>query len=107
MAQKVTTVDDFDGTSPAETVKFHVNGTEYSIDLSKENQTELEAILSEFEDKMDRYLKVARSSRRTPSAADTKAVREWALDNGMDVKPKGRISKEIIDAYEARDRRKK
>ena len=44
------------------------------------------------------------SSRRSPE--DTKAVRAWALENGYEVADRGRIAKEILDAYRDRKNRK-
>ena len=36
-----------------------------------------------------------------PEGVDPKAVRAWALDNGYEVKGRGRIAAEVIDAYVA------
>ena len=107
MAQRVTLVDDLDNESPAKTVTFSVRDKSYEIDLGEANRTELESILSDFEDKMTKFIEVARTAGKSQSTVDTKAVRAWALENGYDVKPKGRIHKDVVEAYENRNKRTK
>lgn len=112
MATISTIADDFDGSTPAETVRFFVSGKEYAIDLNEEHRGQLQEVLAEFEDKMAPYVAKARAvsksgagktSKPTPSY-DAKAVRAWAADNGYEVGDRGRIPLEIITAYEDRQR---
>ncbi|MCT1812512.1 Lsr2 family protein [Micrococcus luteus] len=112
MATISTIADDFDGSTPAETVRFFVSGKEYAIDLNDERRAQLEEVLSEFGDKMDSYVAKARAvskpgSDKTSKAApsyNAKAVRAWAADNGYEVSDRGRIPLEILTAYESRQR---
>ena len=112
MATISTIADDFDGSTPAETVRFFVSGKEYAIDLNEEHRGELQKVLAEFEDKMDSYVTKARAvgkarTGKTSKAAasyDAKAVRAWAADNEYEVADRGRIPLEILTAYEDRQR---
>ena len=45
--------------------------------------------------------KAARKTTGKTSPADTKAIREWARDNGYDVSDRGRIPADVADAYAA------
>lgn len=113
MAIIFTVADDFDGSTPAETVRFSVAGRDYEIDLSEQNRAELDAVLADFETAMKKYTDVARSAGRasTPSKAsssssvDASKVRLWAVDNGFDVKDRGRIPAEVMDAYRNRGKK--
>lgn len=112
MATISTIADDFDGSTPAETVTFFVSGKEYAIDLNEERQAQLQEALADFEGKMSSYVAKARSVSRsgagkTSKAApsyDAKAVRSWAVDNGYEVADRGRIPLKVLTAYENRQR---
>jgi hypothetical protein len=117
MAQKVRVevLDDLDGSEAAETVAFTLDGVSYEIDLSAENA---EALRGEFE----RYMQAARrvggrrartalghaaaagnrssEARQGNSREYNQAVREWAAANGHEVAERGRLSNELISAYE-------
>lgn len=95
--------DDLDGSKADETINFSVDGTEYEIDLNSEHANELRSTLS-------RYTNVARKTsggRGRParkSAAiglDSKAIRLWAIDNGLQVNTRGRIQADIVEKYQA------
>jgi hypothetical protein len=103
MAKKtvVLLVDDIDGSEAVETVSFAIDGIEYEIDLNESHANELR-------DAMKRYLSAARKSggrgrlaRRSAGDTDTKAVREWAKQNGIQVSSRGRIPAEVMDKYKA------
>jgi hypothetical protein len=101
MAQKVQVVllDDIDGGSADETLKFSFEGASYEIDLSTAHATELRASLAP-------WLKAARKvSGRTVGRAvansDTSKIRAWAKSTGLGVSERGRISAEIRAAYTA------
>src|SRR5262245_42144683 len=112
MARKVEVhlIDDVDGGVADETVKFGLDGSLYEIDLSKKNARTLRGALEG----------VVRWARRAPRAAvagatprargrgparggreQNQAIREWALRKGLDVSPRGRISRSVIEQYEA------
>ena len=120
MATISTIADDFDGSTPAETVYFAVSGKEYAIDLNEEHRAELEEVLDAFAEQIPRYTDAGRpmgkatsprTSTRSGSAGrksgtDTKAVRAWAQENGYEVGDRGRIPAEIIEAYTNRSGKK-
>ena len=104
---EVTQFDDIDGsTGDVRTVPIAVDGQQVEVDLSSANVDKLMAAI-------EPYLSAGRkvsggntSSRRRRTAApakstDTQAIREWAQANGYEVNTRGRIKKEIVDAYEA------
>lgn len=101
MAQKVQVVlvDDIDGGSADETVKFSIDGASYEIDLSSSNASELRAAVAP-------WLKAARkvsgrSVSRGRGANDTSKVRAWAKANGFAVSERGRISADVRAAFNA------
>lgn len=110
MATISTIADDFDGSTPAERRTFAFAGKDYAIDLSDENNEKLEAIFSELGDKLAPYLEKARplgkppraSSKPSRSSYDAAAVREWATAQGLEVSDRGRISRDVLEAYESR-----
>ncbi|MFC8181672.1 Lsr2 family protein [Rhodococcus sp. NPDC057297] len=122
MAKRVFTelVDDIDGSiindESGETIEFAVSGVEYSIDLKSKNATE-------FHRKLDYYIehatRVGGRKRRASSAAksstasqsnsaaakrdpaQTRAIRQWASDQGYEINDRGRIPADIVDAFDA------
>ena len=46
MATISTIADDFDGSTPAETVTFFVSGQKYAIDLNEEHQAQFQDVLA-------------------------------------------------------------
>lgn len=110
MARKVEVhlIDDLDGSKAEESVKFSLDGVNYEIDLSKKNAAKLRTGL-------DPYLKAAQKIGRAQSVRtgargrgaarsdreQNQAIREWAQRKGLDVSPRGRISRSIIEQYEA------
>lgn len=93
MARKVevSLVDDLDGTSATDTVRFGLDGLHYEVDLSPEHAEELRAALQP-------YIKAGR--RATPySAEDAAEIRAWAQKKGFDVSDRGRLNQDVILAY--------
>jgi Lsr2 len=112
MARKVEVqlIDDIDGGKADETVKFGLDGTAYEIDLNKKNAKELRSTLERFAQAARRLGRVQNSSGpgrgrgRGPARSDreqNQAIREWAQRKGLDVSARGRISRAIIEQYEA------
>src|SRR3954468_16583678 len=109
MAQHVVLIDDLDGSEAAETITYTVNGQDYEIDLSEENA-------QRFYDAFGQYIENSRRvDRQTPTRRgrgdgrkrsggsgrdDISQIRQWAEANGHEVSARGRIKKEIIDAYD-------
>ena len=99
MATKTVTetICDLDGTVPAtETIVFGLNGKSYTIDLS-------EAYAQGLRDAFAPYIAVARGPRPAPVKRlyDPAAVRRWAISQGAEVSARGRVSAELIAAYQA------
>jgi hypothetical protein len=109
MAKQVLTqlVDDLDG-GPADYADFTfaLDGKTYEIDLSKENVIRLEGLLDEFIVAARRVRKQGPAKQPTrPASRDreqTRAVREWARRNGLEVADRGRIPASVVEAYENR-----
>lgn len=115
MAKKVTVtlIDDVDGEAVAdETVEFGLDGVSYEIDLSEDNA---ELLREQFQSWIDSARRVSGRRRVKPAAAtatatatkarvpvdreQSAAIREWARRNGHKVSARGRISAEVIEAY--------
>lgn len=105
-------IDDLDGGEAAESVDFGFDGTQYQIDLSTENAGKLREALAAY---IAAGARVGRSSgtwrpgitpgTRRGSRVDNKAIREWAGKNGHELSERGRIPKDIVEAYtEAQER---
>jgi hypothetical protein len=108
MAKKVDTylVDDLDGSRPAETVIFGINGTEYEIDLAEHNARE-------FFDKLDCYIKAGRPLERRRGRGGPRgrrshqrhqklqAARVWLRERGHEISDRGRIPRRLLDEFEA------
>jgi hypothetical protein len=109
MAQKVTVelVDDVDGTASDDitTVSFALDGVSYEIDLSGRNAKKLR---NTFADVVAAGRRVGgRVKRHTaptvrPAAnrEQTKAIRDWARQNGFDLAERGRIPATVLAAFD-------
>lgn len=107
MAQRVEVrlTDDLDGTEIAdgkgETVRFGLDGKEFEIDLTAKNATSLRKAMKPYLDAGRKTGESTKRSRTTRVGPDPKTVKEWARANGYDVKERGRVSKDVIEAFEA------
>ncbi|MDD7942879.1 Lsr2 family protein [Actinomycetospora lutea] len=122
MAQRtvVTLLDDLDQSPADETVEFGLDGVTYQIDLSEEHAAALRDALGEYIEHARRTGGRRRAStggssgRRPPTGGDrgngaggrapvdreqNQAIREWARKQGMTVSDRGRIPREVTDAY--------
>lgn len=90
-----------EGGSP--TLYFSFDGTSYEIDLTDEEK-------AAFKDAIAPYLGHARgvrgaakraTDRSTASGPDPKAVRAWAVEQGLDVPSRGRIPASLVQEYQA------
>ena len=109
MAQKVQTilVDDIEGTEITDgghTVEFAIDGVSYEIDLNDKNAAKMRETF-QFYTAHGRRTGGRRQTGSGPKARTDKtklnAIRRWARENGYQVSDRGRIKKEIVDAYEA------
>lgn len=112
MAQKtiVQLIDDLDGSTSGdiESVQFSLDGVNYEIDLNEDNAASLRSELERFigaarrtGGRVRRNVPGAGKSGDVRSREETKAIRDWAKANGHDVSERGRLSSNIVEAYEA------
>jgi hypothetical protein len=109
MAQirEVKLIDDLDGGSADETVQFRVDGKDYEIDLSDTNA-------KEFRDAFAPYVAAARrltgkqrpvqpagTGRARVDREQTRAIREWARNNGHEISDRGRIPEKVLILFRA------
>ena len=111
MAKTVITqiTDDLDGSSGAETVTFGYRGTNYEIDLGRRNASAFDKTMRPYVDAA-RKVTTARGGRRgssdgrrtsrRSSAGQLASIREWARAEGYSVSDRGRISANVMEAYE-------
>jgi hypothetical protein len=116
MAQKVQVilVDDVDGGEANETVSFALDGVSYEIDVSDANAGKLRDSLAPWVGHARRVGGRSGGSSggtrarsgggsgrsRGNSKHDLSDVRSWARENGFQVSDRGRVSSEVIAAYE-------
>ncbi|QJY50003.1 histone-like nucleoid-structuring protein Lsr2 [Pseudonocardia broussonetiae] len=113
MAKQVveTLVDDLDGSEAAETVSFAIDGRQFEIDLSAAHASELRDVVAPFVGAARRagggpgrrsYQRASsRSAER--SKEENAAIRAWAMQNGLEVSERGRLSSAVLTAYENRE----
>ena len=110
MAQVTTVrlVDDLDGGEADQSISFTLDGRALEIDLSSENAGKLREIFAPYIAAARRGDgRPARTHPRTATASTapreaTVLIREWAAANGLTVAARGRISAEVLQAYESR-----
>src|SRR3954465_5023664 len=102
---QVVLIDDLTGDLADTTVKFALGKTEYEIDLSNENATEMRDELSRY---VDAARKVTGGGRRSAPAAkptysgyDPAAVRAWAAGQGIEANPRGRLKAAVVEKFRA------
>lgn len=102
MAKKVETVitDDLDGSPAAEAVRFSVDGLAYEIDLGPANRQRLQKAMQPFVD-AGRRAGGKRPARNASTRLETAAIRAWAMDQGLQVAERGRISANVVTKYKA------
>jgi hypothetical protein len=104
MAQKLILVDDLDGGDAEESVSFSLDGVSYQIDLSADNAEALREAVAPW---VGHARKVGGRGRsraagrgRAVAKADLGDVRAWARENGYQVSDRGRVSADVMSAYE-------
>lgn len=94
-------VDDVDGSPATQTIEFTVAGRSWALDLN-------DAHAREFMTDVMRWTRHARrtdialgdnrvAARRDP--AQTRAIRAWATANGLECPPRGKIPKDVEQAF--------
>jgi hypothetical protein len=109
VAQKtiVKTYDDLDGSeidAEGKSVSFSFEGASYEIDLSSKNVDKMRQAFAVYTEKARKVSgRGARGSAKAaePAPLDTRAVRAWAEEQGMEVSARGRLSSDLIEQYRA------
>jgi hypothetical protein len=97
--------DDLSGGAAEESVRFALDGRSFEIDLSEKNAAQLRQTLAP-------YISAGRPQRAIRGLGsgsggfagddlDPAAVRAWANANGYPVRARGRVSRELKEAYRA------
>jgi len=112
MAKKTITrlVDDLDGGLAHETVTFELDGNRYEIDLSTKNAKKLRSEIAVYIDNGSRVSNrsstaKSKAGRGAPAIMDkeqNRAIREWAQHRGLAVADRGRIKRDIVEAFHRR-----
>jgi hypothetical protein len=102
--QTITTIeytDDLDGGKADGTIIFAWDGVNYEIDLSKRNAREFEKTMAIYVGHARRVRSNGARRRGGAGKRDLSAIRAWAAANGHKMAPRGRISGDVVAAYEA------
>lgn len=108
MAQRVQIdlIDDLSGEVAQETVRFGLDGSDYEIDLTARNASELRSTLSQYVEVARKASSGHRGQGGQPGTSTSRAkcdevqkIRQWAQDNGHNPSSRGRVSQSIVDAY--------
>lgn len=108
----ISLVDDIDETTASETVQFGLDGATYEIDLNDKNAKKLRDALATYvaharrsdgtrraSRPRTRAAGKATGSRTAPDREQTAAIREWARSAGFQVSDRGRLSAEVVEAF--------
>lgn len=98
---KVTLIDDIDGSEATTTIGFGLDGITYEIDLNDENAAKLREGLASWIEHGRRTGGRARRGAGAVRSSETRRIREWARENGLEVSERGRVSAEVREAYAA------
>lgn len=102
MATRNIIESDLSGNADATTVTFGLKDTWYEIDLTEEEQKELEAALRTYIESGRRTLpKETARKRQVPETTpeEREQIRAWARKQGYELADRGRIPKHIRKAY--------
>jgi hypothetical protein len=111
MAKVVSTayVDDLDGSEASGPVDFSLDGKDYTIDLSDSNAARLRDALASFIASARRAGGSGRRQISSPqrsasgrSREETQEIRSVLRELGYEVKDRGRVSSDLLAAYETR-----
>jgi len=111
MAQRtvVLLIDDLTGEESEDVtnVSFSFAGSDYEIDLNDENYAAFQQSLAPYLEKARRIKRSrkggsgAAPGTRATGGQDTARIRAWAKENGYDVSERGRVPREVKEAYES------
>lgn len=96
--------DDLDDTllqdDEVNTIRFSVDGSHYMLDLSDKNAADFRAALAPWISVAQPITAPQRNTRRSGTRPnESRAIREWARAQGMEVSDRGKVPGAIVDAY--------
>jgi len=106
MATRTVLVDDMDGGDADVTIAFVIEGDSYSIDLSKENADRFYEAVCPYITAAKKNTKISAIQGEIAAVEQRAAIRDWAKKAGYDVSERGRIPIDIVEAYEAKGKKK-
>lgn len=100
---QVVLQDDIDGSEPAQTVRFALDGKEYEIDLSDEHAADLRDRLAPWiaAGRPAATARIPQPRSKSHRPAETADIRRWADENGIPVATRGRLPIDLRARYEA------
>ena len=103
MAQQIVTslIDDIDGSEATGTIEFTVAGVSYRLDVNDKNAAKFDKALAPFIEHAQRVGGRAKRGTVTRIESNASAIRAWAESNGIEMSPRGRISRDIRDQFAA------
>ena len=84
-----------------ESVEFALDGVSYEIDLSDANAAQLRDSLSTWVGHARRVGGRKQQARTTSARNDLNEIREWGRANGYKVSDRGRVSADVLKAFDA------
>jgi nucleoid-associated protein Lsr2 len=101
MTKRTNTVliDDLDGSEAEATVRFDLDGAHYEIDLNAAHAQELRGTLARYAAAARRARPTRNAKRSAASRLDIGEIRNWARENGLEVKERGRVSADLTAKY--------
>jgi uncharacterized protein (DUF2252 family) len=101
----VELTDDMDGSPATRTIEFTIDGVQRSLDLNDKNAAKFEKAVAPFIEAArtvsGRGRRSSRSAKTISSKRDVHRVREWAQASGFEISARGRIPRNVVEAYEA------
>jgi hypothetical protein len=100
---QVHLLDDIDGSTASETVKFSLDGTLYEIDLNATHSDQLRKTVAKYIVAGRRASHGVITGARTRPAAgpnQNQAIREWARRAGHDINSRGRIPASLVEQFQ-------
>lgn len=94
---QIALIDDIDGGEATESISFSVGSDHYEMDLNDQNAEKFRNALAPF-------IAVARNSKQA-SSSEAPAIRAWAKENNIKVNARGRLNADVVEAYQAAQRK--
>lgn len=102
MAIRKVVESDLSGKTGAATVTFGLKDTWFEIDLTEEEQKELEKTLERYATKARKATGKGEKKKLVPDTTpeEREKIREWGREQGLEVPSYGRIPKKVQAAYD-------